>query len=288
MKRIVSTLIAVFVVGWASLAEAVEAEVVLYPTISPVIVPSVGILSPSFAGYAANTLLGLSRGMRNTGGSIQVTPTAFNTIGIGPISNKSGKVVVSVYDTYATKDVSWRGVTPPHGAFANERGTHHRAAVAITSQATFTLADVIASATFADAPGQVFSIPLGGPNGVFASFNNIRLSGIWWGPDGRPGTGDDIVYGVNNPGTDATPINQLLFVGFGDLDFADPADSRSDAEQFADYLAFLQANAPYTFTRTYSLRGVSSTVNVTVDLTARPGKGHPGTPRRTIRPFQDR
>jgi hypothetical protein len=184
---------------------------------------------------------------------------------------------------WATKGVSWRGF-PAHGPFANERGTQFRTAVAITSHSAFALKDVLVSATYADAPGQVFGGRLGGPPPAYASFNSDRLRGIYWGPDGRPGGGDDIVYDVNNPGSDTTPINQLLFVGQGELGFSDPADTTSDAEQFAAFRAYLEPFAPYTFTYTYSLRGVSSTVNVAVDLTRR-GTGHPGAPHR-IRPFR--
>jgi hypothetical protein len=193
MKRIVSGLLAVFLVDWVSFAEARDTEVVLYPTIGPASVPSFGIVSPSFAGFAANTLFGLQNGRRDVGGRILFTPTAFNTIG-GPISNRSGKVKVSVYDTWATKGNSWRGLTPSHGPFANERGTQFRAAVAIKSRTAFSLADVVLSVTYADLPpGTVISLPLGGlpGQGLFQSFESNRLRGIDWGPDGRPGGGDD-------------------------------------------------------------------------------------------------
>lgn len=268
-----------------TLAEAHEVEVVLYPTIGPVSVPSVGIVSPSFAAFAANTLFGLEHGRRDVGGSILISPAAFNTIGPA-IVNRSGKVRASVYDMWATKGTSWRGFFPAHGAFANERGTHFRAAVAITSHSRFTLADVTVSATYADAPGQVFSFPLGGPlgQGLYQSFGSNRLRGISYGPDGRAGGGDDIVFDVNNPGSYTTPVNQILSVGQGELAFSDPADPTSDAEQFAAYRAYLQAFAPYTFTYTYSLRGVSSTVKVGVDLTRR--GTHPPFPHRPLRPFR--
>lgn len=288
MKRIVIGLLAVFLVGWVSLAEARDTQVVLYPTIGPVSVPSFGIVSPSFAGFAGNTLFGLQNGRRDVGGSILFTPTAFNTIG-GPISNRSGKVKVSVYDTWATKGNSWRGLSPSHGLFAGERGTHFRAAAAITSHTTFTLADVVLSATYAFLPpGTVISAPLGGlpGQGLFQSFESNRLRGIDWGPDGRPGGGDDKVYDGNNPGSFTTPINQLLFVGQGEVGFADPSDPASDAQQFADYAAFLQQFAPFTFTYTYSLRGVSSSVTVAVDLTARPGLILPPGSQHRFRPFR--
>jgi hypothetical protein len=290
MKRIVSTLIAVFVVGWVFLAEAHEAEIVLYPAISPTSVPSFGIESPSFGAFAANTLFGLQSGRRNVGGSILFTPTAFNTIG-APISNRSGKVGVSLYDAYATKDPSWRGFTPSHGPFANERGTHFRAAVTVTSHSAFTLADVTITATYADAPGEVFTFPLGGPTdgpsrGLFQSFNSNRLRGISWGPDGRPGGSDDVVYDINNPGSYTTPVNQILFVGQGELDFSDPSDPKSDAVLFAAYVKRLKASAPYTFTYTYSLRGVSSKVTVAVDLTSRPGPILPPGRHHHFRPFR--
>jgi hypothetical protein len=297
MKRIVSTLIAVFMVGWAFLAEAQEAKVVLYPTIGPVSVPPIpsidfpGIVSPSFPTFATNTLYGLWRGWSNVGGSILFTPTAFNTIG-ERISNGFGQVTVSARDLWATKDKSWRGLTHPHGLFANERGTHYRTAAAITSYTAFTLADVIVSATYDDLPGEPISAPLGGPltdpkSALYQSFNSDRLRGIYWGRDGRPGGGDDITYGVKNPGSYTTPINQLLFVGQGEWGFSNPNDLRSDKKQFADdFLAVIDDFHPYTFTHTYTLRNVSGTVKVTV-IPFGPGgsgTGHPGTPHR-IRPF---
>jgi hypothetical protein len=288
MKGIVSGLLAVFLVGWVFFAEARDTEVVLYPTIGPVSVPSFGIVSPSFAGFAANTLFALQNGRRDVGGRILFTPTAFNTIG-GPISNRSGKVKVSVYDTWATKGNSWRGLTPSNGPFAGERGTQFRAAVAITSHTTFTLADVVLSVTYADLPpGTVISAPLGGlaGQGLFQSFESNRLRGIDWGLDGRPGGGDDKVYDSSNPGSFTTPINQLLFVGQGEVGFADPSNPASDAQLFADYVASLQQFAPYTFTYTYSLRGVSSTVTVAVDLTARPGLILPPGQHHRFRPFR--
>lgn len=293
MKRIVNAFIAAVVVGSASLVEAHEVEVVLYPTIGPVSVPAFGIVSPSFGAFAANALFALQSGRRNTGGSILLTPTAFNTIG-ARISNRSGKVQASVYDMWATKGSSWRGFIPSYGPFANERGTHFRAAVAITSHSAFALKDVIISATYADAPGQVFSFPLGGPQGegLYQSFGSNRLRGISWGPDGRAGGGDDTVYDVNNPGSYTTPVNQILSVGQGELGFSDPSDPTSDAEQFAAYRDYLRGFAPYTFSYTYGLRGVASTVSVEVNLTTRPGTGHHHRPPhrgvRPFRPFHDR
>jgi hypothetical protein len=293
MKKRIRILIAALVFGWTFLAEAHDVEVVLYPTIGPVSVAPIpdiefpGIVSPSFSAFAANVLDGMQKGRGYYGGSILVTPTAFNTIG-APIVQRPGKVKVSVYDTWATKGKSWRGLTPLHGPFANERGTQFRAAVAINSRSTFTLADVILSATFAYAPGQVFQGPLGGPagKGAFQSFASNRLRGIYWGRDGRPGGGDDRVYDRRNPGSYKTPINQLLFVGQGELGFADTSDEAgTDVEQFAGYVADLKAFAPFTFTYTYSLRGASSTVVVAVDLTTRPGPKLPPRSHHRFRPF---
>jgi hypothetical protein len=104
MKRIVNALVAAAMLGWAFLADAHDVEVVLYPTIGPVSVPSYGINSPSFGAFAAKSLYALQNGRRGAGGSILVTPTAFNTIG-APILNRSGKLKVSAYDTWATKEV---------------------------------------------------------------------------------------------------------------------------------------------------------------------------------------
>ncbi len=218
MKKIIRGLIAVFLVGWTLLAEAHDVEVVLYPTIGPVsVLPSPysgpnGIISPSFAAFAANVLNGMQKGRGYYGGSILVTPTAFNTIGF-PIVNRTGKVTVGMYDTWATKGNSWRGFSFPQGPFAKEKGTHFRAAVTISSRSTFTLKDVNLSFTYPDEedPGP-FTAALGD---FYTSFNSDRLRGMSWGPDKRPGGGDDIVYDKKNPGSNTTPINQLFFVGQG-------------------------------------------------------------------------
>jgi len=290
METIVSTLVAVFVVGWAFLAEAHEVEVVLYPTIGPVSVPSFGIVSPSFAGFAANVLNGLHRGRADFGGSILFTPTAFNTIGPS-LANRSGRVKVSVYDTWASKGNSWRGLTPSNGPFANELGTHFRAALLIRSHATFTLADVNITATYSDLPSGI-SVQLGGPpapppaGGLYDSFSSNRLRGIYWGRDGKPGGGDDRIYDTSNPGSYTTPINELLFVGQGEVGFADITSSASNEQQSADFLAYLNAYAPYTFSYTYTLRGVSSTVTVVVDLTSHPGPALPPGSHHHFRPFR--
>ena len=122
--------------------------------------------------------------------------------------------------------------------------------------------------------------------GIYQSFESNRLRGISWGPDGRPGGGDDKVYDTSNPGSYTTPINELLFVGQGEVDFADITKSASNAEQFAHYVASLQEFAPFTFTYTYSLRGVSSTVTVAVDLTTRPGPILPPGRHHHFRPFR--
>jgi hypothetical protein len=298
MKRSVGVLIAVFVVGWALLAHAHEAEVVLYPTIGPVSVPPIpsigfpGIISPSFPAFATNTLYGLWRGWPNVGGSIFLTPTAFTAIG-DRISNGFGQVTVSARDMWATKDKSWRGSTHPHGLFAKERGTHYRTAAAITSYTPFTLADVILMTTYADYPDKL-TFRLGGPKEcidkhecLYPSFNSERLRGISWGPDGKPGGGDDIAYGINNPGSYTTPVNQLLFVGQGEWGFSDPNDFRSDKKQFADeFLAVIEEFHPYTFTHTYRLRSASSTVRVTVIPFDSDGSGT-GHHRKPHLPFQD-
>jgi hypothetical protein len=49
------------------------------------------------------------------------------------------------------------------------------------------------------------------------SFESNRLRGISWGPDGRPGGGDKIVYDINKPWSYTTPVRfhgEAVFISF--------------------------------------------------------------------------
>ena len=90
------------------------------------------------------------------------------------------------------------------------------------------------------------------------------------GAYGIQSNADDVLYDMGNPGDETSLINQLFFIGFGNIGFetlgpcALPGDDLLALEDWNN--CFGQG---YRFSETYSLRGVTSTVNVNV--TPEPG-----------------
>ena len=87
------------------------------------------------------------------------------------------------------------------------------------------------------------------------------LTGLYWGQHGIVGTADEVLYEIGNPGTSGSLINQLLFIGFGDLGSeglgpgALPGD---DLLALADWESVFGSG--YNFSHTYSLSGISNSV----------------------------
>ena len=72
---------------------------------------------------------------------------------------------------------------------------------------------------------------------VGAPYSATR-KGIWWGADGVPGNGDDVVR-VSGDGSE--PVNELLYVGVGDGFLADEPTSLSDQGRIDSTIADILA-----------------------------------------------
>ena len=224
------------------------------------------LVSPSYAAYANNVLTGLRTGQTQVGGSQAVDPKAFNNIGPSIAPNGVGSVNIGVFDFMGSTDFySWRGQLNPAGAFGGEYGTHLRIAVRFTDSTAFRAGDVQVTDVYPDFPD---TEPF--PFGLLYPLGSDRLAGLYWGADGIQSTADDVLYDMGNPGDETSLINQLFFIGFGNIGFetlgpcALPGDDLLALEDWNN--CFGQG---YRFSETYSLRGVTSTVNVNV--TPEPG-----------------
>ncbi len=241
----------------------------LSPNISPTDVQfgpgAPNFTSPSYAAYAANALTGLRSGATSVGGDQALDPRAFNVIG-GIIRNSTGAITLRPGDMVATEFVSWRGDLAPTGAFAAENGTHYRTSVRVTDSQAFTLGDVTYSG--------IYDPALGNPPGCCSVTLDLiippgseRFVGVYWGADGVAGGIDDIIYNIANPLLNpAALLNEIFFVGLGDLFAATVIPGVPNQAQFDDWANFIASfgDAGLPISYSYSLRGVTSTVNVSV------------------------
>ena len=248
--------------GAASPVAAVTgASVTLYANLSPTRIPNVhgtvvgGVVpdyiltSPSFDAYSANVIAALEAEQTSRGGSIDTTPTAFNTL---------TRTTFNAGETFATPFHSWRGDLVPTGAFAGEYGTFLRLATRIVSPTVFTLADVVESDTDTPDLPTVFTSTFADQIKAYG----LTAVGINYGADGKLGGGDDIVY--NSAGVDpaTTPINELDYIGSANFAFLPPEDfyacpdgyCGSVGAAFDDYEKnFIAVFAPFDITTTISL-----------------------------------
>ena len=186
-------ILAAIAVAASPAAAVTEASVTLYANLSPTRIPNVhgtvvgGVVpdyilqSPSFDTYSANVIAALEAGQTSRGGSIDTTPTAFNTL---------TRTTVNAGETFATPFHSWRGDLAPTGAFAGEYGTFLRLATKIVSPTAFTLADVVESDTDTPDLPTVFTSTFADQIKAYG----LTAVGINYGADGKRGGGDDTVY----------------------------------------------------------------------------------------------
>ncbi len=146
----------------------------------------------------------------NRGGSINDTPSAFNTL-------PDHKVKYT--DIVATQFPSWRLNFNPTGAFAGEQGTWYRVGLRVESDTPFTLDHLTASKEFpVGAPFDQLSgtlpdlIRLYYPEQGFAP---TLAEGIYYGADGIRGTADDVFCDSSTCDLDTQPLNLFVWRGFG-------------------------------------------------------------------------
>ncbi len=192
------------------------------------------IKSPSYDLYAENAITAMLDGEGHRGGSLRVTPTAFNKRHNNRVS--PGEIIATEFNT-------WRGDLDPDGAFTAEAGTFWRLGVRISSKRPFTLGEV----------RKLYSDSLDADEFTLAesivSFAANRAVGINWGANGRPGGGDDVIYDSDLHDAATTPLNVFAWLGNGKLDFITidflhEFFGGDEQAFFADWLLFLSGDYP--------------------------------------------
>lgn len=223
--------------------------------------------SPSFPGWVANTQCFLQGSC--TAGDRDADPAAFESL----TTFEPGDAMVTSYH-------SWRGQADPGtvfgSAFASELGNRMHFPVIITSDSgadTFTLADV----------GFEIDSPDGGSSGFGGSgalgysgdlsgttLNGSSRVGVFWGGDGAPGGGDDVVYTGGE--SDATLLNVLYYVGVGNALWPMvPDDGATEQEALDSVAASFYSDGISSITGSYSVRTASGSAAVRLASVPEPG-----------------
>lgn len=189
--------------------------------------------SPSYAAYRDNVMAGLVAGLDAFGP--EGSPTRFEAF---------DRNVFTVFETTGTPFNSWLGDVTPEGAYANEFGTHVRAALRVESDDAFTINDVFYR--YSDDIGNDFSATFGQLGFRFG------ISFIGRRPDGTL---------VSDAGADPfQPIVGLYFLGFANIVVngrQTPEEfiaSGQTPEAFFRQINLLYAGDPYSFRDYYTLR----------------------------------
>jgi hypothetical protein len=202
--------------------------------------------SPSWAGYAANALNSLQNNLGNIG-SRATDPTAYEIAG----------PTVQPGDFIVTSFNSWRGVVgplaPPFNSELGNRmhfGLHAYGDGSLASQ--FSLNDLTFNITSSD--GGLNSAG----NFVGYTYNGTTRIGVNWGADRTKGTSDDIIY---TSGNGMTLVDEIDYVGVGNAYTANASPNPYDMQGIIGYI---NDNAPFTITGSYSILGYSGSDMVTV------------------------
>jgi hypothetical protein len=196
--------------------------------------------SPSWAGYTANALNSLQNNLGNIG-SRATDPTAYEMA--GPIV-QPGDFVVTSFN-------SWQGVVGPLAApFNSELGNRMHFGLHAYGDGTtqFSLSDLTFNITSSD----------GGLDNagdfIGLSYNGTTRFGVNWGADRAKGGGDDTIYTSGNGLT-------LVYVGVGN---AYTAAASPDPYDMQGIIGYINDNAPFTITGSYSILGDTGSATVTV------------------------
>jgi len=153
---------------------------------------------PSQDPYSAQNLENILQGMQTGNWPMGSSLTPAYAM---PITSGSISVAQTIYTplTY-----SWNGASNPTGAFAAEHGQLLMFGGKITDPKAFTLNQVVWWLTFPNSTNT---------GTISGGYSQIGI-GINWGPDGIPGTADDITY---TSGNENTPVNEvlILYTGWG-------------------------------------------------------------------------
>jgi hypothetical protein len=111
-----------------------------------------------------------------------------------------------------------------------------------------------------------YGVPAGcctAPLGDVIMPGSERFAGLWWGLDGVAGTADDVHYNSTNPLLDPTlPLNEAFFLGFGEFAYTPLVPGVEPELIYAEWQAFADTLGGASFTYSYALNGISSSVSV--------------------------
>ena len=221
--------------------------------------------SPSWAGYVANAMNSLENNLGNIGNPA-TDPTAYYQLNDGIFTPGMAEV---------TSFNSWMGQAGPAAPFNNELGNRLHAGVVITDTGgTFTLADVSFAMHSSDTAAD-FTDAGTCPSGAGGSlcwendlsgtdFSKGTRIGINFGGDGAPGGGDDTVYDTSNPGNDATPLNELVYVGDGNAFWpGGPGDSLTGQAAMDEWTNYMKTNH-LSISNVYCVKGTCNQATVAI------------------------
>jgi hypothetical protein len=206
----------------------------VFPSISPDWVLSPG----SFAAYEANALFALEHNLAAWG--TPDTPGYYERTW-----------AYTSNDVIGTDFYSWRGQVPPPLGFATETGNGLLFGMYIRGAGDrFTIADITYDENFF---GSTATRNLGATRNFGSD-----LVGLDYGPDGIPGTPDDIRYAGTRPDAATLLLDEVYFVGYGvQFYVADYAD-------WATWIDTIRRADPNDAMGTYSVLGSSVTASATL------------------------
>jgi hypothetical protein len=185
------------VCGWA------DVIVNVYPSIGPF------YLSPSYAQYAQNALYALGFDL-NTNTVLGTELPVYGTPGT-PGYYERASVINPSQMIHTDPNFSWLGVVNPTGPFAAEVGNALYYGLHIVNPTPFAASSMAFQAILPD--GSTFN---GLPYtwyGAITVPGAVDLVGVYYGPNGVPGGGDDVVYRTYGVDPATNLVNELFFVG---------------------------------------------------------------------------
>jgi hypothetical protein len=205
--------------------------------------------SPSWSGYVTNAIAGIQNGCAATGDPN--SPTYYQS----STTFQPTQLIVTDYN-------SWNGVVNPGGAFSGEYGNRlHDGLFVNGNGAEFSLSELNFNMNSSD-PADALNF-----TGGFSSSDDYSDTRV--GIINLSGGGEELV----TSGSATQLVNELVYVGIGNAFCSgSPGDCGGGSfTSIGDLVAYMNSNAPFTVTNTYSLvdangdtiASVSSVANIT-------------------------
>ncbi len=203
----------------------------------------------SFVPYNVNAQASIEGGLGSTGDPT-IDPTAYAT----KSTFTAGEIIVSNFN-------SWQGVANPGDPFAGEFGNRLHFGLRILGEGTqFKLVNLSFDLDSTDS-GNVLDF-----TGSFSSsvYSNYRR-GIDY-VDGIKGNGNDLII---TSGSNTQAVDEFIYVGVGNAFDASSEPGPTDQDKLDSVLAYINGEAPFTVTTTYTLRDDNGVILQTGSATAR-------------------